>query len=80
MSSMIANVVARSGTARSSMELTSSQQTLLSQSGLDPSSDEYKQTALKMKVGNLENAVNLANELAQAFKKMREAAVQGMGR
>ena len=80
MGSQIDRIVSNSGTARSSMELTSSQKTLLSQSGLDPSSDEYKQTALKMKVGNLENAVNLANELAQAFKKMREAAVQGMGR
>jgi hypothetical protein len=80
MSSMIRDVVSQSGTARSSTELTSSQQSLLDESGLKPGSDEYKQTALKMKVGNLENAVNLANELAAAFKKMREAAVQGMGR
>jgi hypothetical protein len=80
MASQIDRIVSGSGTARQSMELTSSQQTLLAQSGLEPGSDEYKQTALKMKVGNLENAVSLANELAAAFKKMREAAVQGMGR
>jgi hypothetical protein len=78
MSAMINNVVNSSGTARASTELTDTQTKLLQQSGLDPSSDEYKQTALKFKVQNLQNAVSLANELMSSFNEMRKKSVEGM--
>ena len=78
MSSQIGDVARSSGTAKGATELTDSQRSLLESSGLKPGSDEWKQTELKFKVQNLQNSVNLANELLQAFSEMRKKSVEGM--
>ena len=78
MTAQITNIFNGSGTAKGASALTDSQQKLLASSGLEPGSDEYKQTELKFKVQNLQNSVNLANELMQAFTEMRKKSVEGM--
>ncbi len=70
----------RSEGPRDPTALTPAQTKLLQESGLEKGSKEWKDQELKMKVGNLANAVSLANELAEAFKQMRKTAVDGMGR
>ena len=80
MSSMIRDVVGKSGTERSPTALTDTQKNLLSEAGLKPGSQEYKDAALKFQVQNLSNAVAMANELLQAFSEMRKKSTEGMSR
>ncbi len=82
MASMIDGIVSNTRTEGFSdaTGLTATQRKLMEQSGLEPGTKEWQDQELKMKVGNLANAVSLANELAEALKSMRKTAVDGMGR
>jgi hypothetical protein len=60
--------------------LTPDQKQILKDSGLSPDSTEYKQLQTKMQMGNLDSAVSFAKEIGELMKKMRDAAIQGMGR
>ncbi len=82
MGSMIDSITGgnRAEGNRDPMALTKTQTDLLKEAGLKPGTKEWKDQELKMKIGNLSNAVSLANELGEAFKAMRKTAVDGMGR
>ena len=82
MPSMINGLQVNNSTdgSRNVTDLTPDQTKILSDSKLDPGSTEYKSLELKMKLGNLDSANTMAKELADALKKMRDAAIQGMGR
>ena len=80
MASMIDGIVGKSGTERSPTALTGTQEKLLSEAGLKPGTQEYKDAALKFQVQNLANAVSMANELLQAFNEMRKKSTDGLSR
>ncbi|XXF76021.1 hypothetical protein P2318_23575 [Myxococcaceae bacterium GXIMD 01537] len=80
MASMIDGLVGKSGTERSPTALTGTQTKLLSEAGLKPGTQEYKDAALKFQVQNLANAVSMANELLQALSEMRKKSTDNIGR
>jgi hypothetical protein len=82
MSSMINGIQTNTTTSsqRNVTDLTDDQKNILKNSKLDPESTEYKSLSLKMQLGNLDSANTMAKELADALKKMRDTAIQGMGR
>ena len=82
MSSMAGKIMSSTTPAgsRNVLSLTPDQTKILKDSGLSPDSTEYKQLQTKMQMGNLDSAVSFAKELADIMKKMRDTAIQGMGR
>ena len=80
MSSMVGNIVSKSGTERSPTALTDTQKNMLSELGLKEGSQEYKDAAMKFQVQNLANTVAMANEILQAISEMRKKSTEGMSR
>ena len=80
MSTMVGNIVSKSGTERSPSALTDSQKGILADLKLDPKSQEYKDAAMKFQVQNLANTVAMANEILQAISEMRKKSTEGMSR
>ena len=82
MSSMAGAIINSNAPAGSHnvTNLTPDQSKILKDSGLSPDSTEYKQLQTKMQLGNLDSAVSFAKELGDIMKKMRDTAIQGMGR
>ena len=66
--------------SRNVTDLTPDQKTILAGSGLSPDSTEYKQLQTKMQLGNLDSATSFAKEVGELMKKMRDNAIQGIGR